>query len=213
MHTVTRILKYALVCNLSWMAIVAVLWLMVGCGGEGANTTVVVQPPHTPPQAPIVTDAEEEPAARPFPLVVNVIDFTNGTVNAAPTRAYVLALLTEVNTLVEHVVTFQDVTPALSPAQQRELFATYTHPDAAGSIIVAMSLPETPLVRLFHLRALPGDGVYETALVWLHQLFHVVGLEHEPSFLFQEEITADNAHEEDAGRQLLIMYRDTVVLD
>jgi hypothetical protein len=192
------------------MALVCLLWLLVGgCSAneEDAMTT----------------------NARTFPVTVTVVQRTDGGGNDGWTYPYIDALLAEATALVGGAVTFEGafvhtvVEDDQYTLSQRALLALYTGHTTPHMINIVISRPNTEdsagrsnalyaHTPLLVMRARPGDTVRETALILVHELGHNMGLAHENNPLWYEGLTTDNWHEQEAGRKLLRVYRDAVVL-
>jgi hypothetical protein len=177
--------------------------------------------PHTPPPLPLAQPLQQDQLV--LPVHVTVITRSSGAGNDLWTEAHIRQVLGEATRLVEGVVSFQltysriEADDSAYVLNQGQLLQRYGQHPTPRVLTVIISRPDTedsagrartlyahkPLVIM---RARPGDTPEETAKILLHEYFHTLGLGHEPNPFYGDGLTTDNAHESDAGRQLMIMH-------
>ncbi len=222
MKAYAGMLLSAILGIVAWLALISLLWALVGCGGQGGDATLTHQE--------VFMETTEAPQSLSFPVAFTIVERTDGSGNAMWTRQYARALLAEASRLVDYAVTFElvDVHTVENDYEYRqtqlELLSMYTGHGAPGMVNVIISRPDTEdsagrsrpwraHTPLFVMRARPGDTITDTALIFLHELGHNLGLAHESNPFYGDGLTTDNYHMEDTGRQLLRIYRNSVIGD
>lgn len=158
---------------------------------------------------------------------VTIVTRTSGAGNDLWSDAYIDRLLAEATRLVHGVVVFSrghtriEADDSVYAMNQGQLLQHYGQHPVPHAINVIISRPDTedsagrsrPWYAhepLFVMRARSGDTITDTALIYLHELGHNLGLAHESNPFYQDGLTTDNYWMEDAGRQLLSIYVDDI---
>jgi hypothetical protein len=158
---------------------------------------------------------------RTYPVAVTIVTRGDGTGNEMWTPYFLDELLTEASGLVDNIVTLSledyrtDASDFRYSRTQRELLDLYGPHPRPGMLSIIISRPDTEdsagrtrpwqaVTPLIIMRARPGGGLTDTALILTHELGHTFGLAHEPIPFDEGGLTTDNWHTRPEGRLMLV---------